>query len=275
MAQRRMFSLRIVDTDLFLDMPISTQLLYFHLAMRADDDGFVSNPKKIMRLINCSDDDMKILILKKFIIPFESGVCVIKDWKVHNNIQKDRYRKTQYHNEMSTLKLDENGSYQICIQDEYNLDTQVRLGKDRLDFNEEETTLMVEVDDDTIMNYRDCISKKVSDKELEILANIQKSVGKDILNKAIIIAAMKNAKNLDYIVTIVNDWSEKGLKTIEQVNLYLSKWVTINRKAKESRIKQIKERSEYKSYGNKGTFNNFEQRTYDFDKLEKQLLGWE
>ena len=90
MAERRMFSKLIIDSDMFLDMPLSTQALYFHLSMRADDDGFVNNPKKIQRMIGCNDDDLKVLITKKFIIPFESGICVIKHWKIHNYIRNDR-----------------------------------------------------------------------------------------------------------------------------------------------------------------------------------------
>ena len=86
MAQRRMFSLKVIDTDEFLDMPQSSQLLYFHLAMRADDDGFVSNPKKIMKITGSGDDDAKVLTAKNFIIPFESGVCVIRHWRIHNYI---------------------------------------------------------------------------------------------------------------------------------------------------------------------------------------------
>ena len=84
MAERRMFAKTIIDSDLFLDMPMSTQLLYFHLSMRADDDGFINNPKKIQRMIGCSEDDLKMLIMKQFIIPFESGVVVIKQWRIHN-----------------------------------------------------------------------------------------------------------------------------------------------------------------------------------------------
>ena len=101
-----MFSLKIVDTDAFLDMPQSSQLLYFQLAMRADDDGFVANPKKIMRMIGSQDDDIKVLITKKFIIPFESGVCVIKHWLIHNLIRLDRYTETQYTREKSQLIID-------------------------------------------------------------------------------------------------------------------------------------------------------------------------
>lgn len=91
-----MFSLDVVDTDLFLDLPASSQNLYFHLGMRADDDGFVASPKKITAMVNCSADDLKLLIAKGFVIPFPSGVCVIREWKVNNYIQKDRYTPTRY-----------------------------------------------------------------------------------------------------------------------------------------------------------------------------------
>ena len=127
-----MFSLKIVDTDAFLDMPQSSRLLYYDLSMRADDDGFVSNPKKIMRMTGSGDDDIKVLVSKKFIIPFDSGICVIKHWKIHNYIQKDRYSVTTYLEEKKQLKLKENGSYTKCVQNVSKLDTQVRLGKDRL-----------------------------------------------------------------------------------------------------------------------------------------------
>lgn len=133
--------MKIVDTDLFLDMPITARLLYYDLNMRADDDGFVGSPKKIQRMIGCSDDDMKLLIAKQFIIPFENGVCVIKHWRVHNYIQKDRYNETLYLDEKSILE-ESNGTYEIatsqgmdteCIQNVSKLETQVRLGKDRLE----------------------------------------------------------------------------------------------------------------------------------------------
>jgi len=132
MAERRMFSKTIVDSDAFLDMPMSSQLLYFHLAMRADDDGFINNPKKIQRFIGANDDDLRVLSSKKFIIPFESGVVVIKHWKIQNYIAKDRYTETKYKGEKATLGIDENGSYTTCTQDVDTLSTQVRLGKVRL-----------------------------------------------------------------------------------------------------------------------------------------------
>ena len=111
MAIRRMFSLEVVDTDAFLDLPASSQALYFHLGMRADDDGFVSSPKKITALVNCSPDDLSLLIAKGFIIPFQSGVCVIRDWKTNNSIRSDRYHETRYLEEKRQLSLLENGAY--------------------------------------------------------------------------------------------------------------------------------------------------------------------
>ncbi|QRZ32190.1 conserved phage C-terminal domain-containing protein [Lactococcus cremoris] len=129
MAQRRMFSKKIVETDFFMEMSPTAKLLYFYLNMSADDDGFVGNPKTIKLISGATDDDLKILIAKQFIIPFDSGVVVIKDWKIHNYIQKDRYNQTQYLDEKKQLLVEENGTYTKCIQDVSSLDTQVRLGK--------------------------------------------------------------------------------------------------------------------------------------------------
>ncbi len=139
MAERRMFAKTIIDSDAFLEMPTTSQLLYFHLAMRADDDGFVNKPKSLMRMVGCKDDDLKLLFVKKFLIPFESGVVVIKHWKIHNYIRKDTYTETKYKEEKSTLELDENSAYRLAdpsplqIRDESvtGSSTQVRLGKDR------------------------------------------------------------------------------------------------------------------------------------------------
>lgn len=96
MAAKRMFSIDVVDTDKFLDMPVSTQALYFHFGMRADDDGFVASPRKIVKIANCTNDDLKVLISKGYVIPFQSGVIVITDWKTNNFIRSDRYKATKY-----------------------------------------------------------------------------------------------------------------------------------------------------------------------------------
>jgi uncharacterized phage protein (TIGR02220 family) len=139
MAQRRMLSKQITETDAFLDLPLSTQALYLHLIMNADDDGFLGNARTVLRMVGGSNDDFKLLAAKQFIIVFEDGITVIKDWRIHNYIQKDRYRSTIYSEHKKELSVDGNQSYQRlspmdteCIQDVSSLDTQVRLGKDRL-----------------------------------------------------------------------------------------------------------------------------------------------
>ncbi|MGK4058145.1 replication protein [Loigolactobacillus coryniformis] len=129
MAQRRMFSLKITDTDPFLDMPLSSQAFYFHLNMHADDDGFISNVKTLMRMVKANEDDLKLLIAKQFILPFDTGVVVIKDWRIHNYIQKDRYSPTVYTDEKAQLKVSDNGTYTKCIQGVSDSEAQVRLGK--------------------------------------------------------------------------------------------------------------------------------------------------
>ncbi len=137
MAERRMFTKKITESDAFLEMPMSTQCLYFHLNMYADDDGFVNAPKKVMRLVGANEDDYKLLIAKSFIITFESGVIVIKHWKMHNYIQSDRYKPTDYEAERKMLFLKQNKAYTLdeskaqkpmytkCIQN-------VSIGKDRI-----------------------------------------------------------------------------------------------------------------------------------------------
>lgn len=111
MANRRMTNLEVIDTDAFLDMPQSTQLLYFHLNARADDDGFVSSPRKIMRSIGGQADDLRVLAGKKFIIIFEDGVCVLKHWRINNFIRKDIYNETKYLDHKKTLFIRPNGAY--------------------------------------------------------------------------------------------------------------------------------------------------------------------
>lgn len=136
MAERRMFTKKITESDAFLEMPSSTQMLYFHLSMNADDDGFVNNPKKIQKMCSASDDDFKLLIVKRFILIFDSGIIVIKHWKMHNYIQSDRYIPTDYVDEKSMLgmkknkayTLDETQMYTKCIQDVY-------IGKDSIGKN--------------------------------------------------------------------------------------------------------------------------------------------
>jgi hypothetical protein len=131
-----MFAKTIIDSDAFIDMPTTARLLYYDLSMRADDDGFINAPKKICRMTGASDDDLKILIMKRFIIPFESGVVVIKHWKIHNYIRQDRYKETEYREEKAQLRVKENKAYSLIDTNGIPMvdqrETQVRLGKDRI-----------------------------------------------------------------------------------------------------------------------------------------------
>lgn len=159
MAAKRMFSIDVIDTDRFLDMPVTTQALYFHLGMRADDDGFVSSPKKIIKIANCTNDDMRILISKGYVISFESGVIVITDWKANNSIRGDRYKPTTCRDEKELLEV-RNDSYVIksigipsdnqldtdCIPTGIELEPQDRLGKDSIDKDSIEVCVQQEVD---------------------------------------------------------------------------------------------------------------------------------
>ena len=138
MASRRMFSIDVINTDKFMEMPITAQCLYFHLGMRADDDGFISSPRQILKMTTCTQGDMKTLLENGYIIPFESGIVVIRHWKQHNYIKPDRYHPTKYQHEFALLSINEN-EYDLdtsCIQIGTNKDPQVRdrleLGKDRV-----------------------------------------------------------------------------------------------------------------------------------------------
>lgn len=111
MAERRMFAKSIIDSDVFLDMPLSTQALYFHLSMRADDEGFINNPKKIMRMIGASQNELEILLAKRYLLSFDSGVVVIKHWRIHNYIQNDRFKETLYKEERAQIVIKDNKSY--------------------------------------------------------------------------------------------------------------------------------------------------------------------
>ena len=127
MARRRMFSLDVVDTDRFLDMPSSTQALYFHLGMRADDDGFVASPKRTTAMCGCSADDLNLLAAKGFVRPFESGVLVIVDWKKNNLLRPDRYTPTQFQKEKAQLGIP------AVNQSTYQRVPQASIGRDSID----------------------------------------------------------------------------------------------------------------------------------------------
>ena len=180
MANKRMFTMKIVDSDAFLEMPLSTQCLYFHLNMRADDDGFIGNPKRICKLIGCNDDDLKLLIAKRFVLVFDNGVIVIKHWRMHNTIQKDRYTPTTYSDELKQLGIKDNKSYTLspmetkCIQ---NVSTDIDIEKD------------IDIDKDI-------------NKDIEI----DKDINKDIENK--IIDLLSSSKDIFISIKLENEYEE-------------------------------------------------------------------
>ena len=137
MAKKRMFNVDIVGSDAFLDLPHTAQALYFQLGMRADDDGFVGNPKTIQRIAGAKASDLELLVKKRFLLQFPSGVVVIKHWKINNQIQKDRYTPTVYTEEYQSLYIKDNKAYteidKVCIQSVSEMDTQISIDKDRLD----------------------------------------------------------------------------------------------------------------------------------------------
>lgn len=186
MAQRRMFSRQITDTDAFLDMPATAQNLYFHLNMHADDDGFLGNAKMIKRMVGASDDDLKILTAKQFILVFPDGVSVIRDWHIHNYIQKDRYHPTMYQDDKDKLEISKNKQYEVasekpkeieshdvsnmdtsCIQDVSKTDTEVSQGKSRLGKVRLGKDKLVP-DDDTQTNAQDPFDLKPEEKKKKI-----------------------------------------------------------------------------------------------------------
>lgn len=221
MAEKRMFAKTIIDSDAFLDMSLSTQALYFHLSMRADDDGFINNPRKIQRMIGAGDDELKMLIAKKFIIPFESGVCVIKHWRIHNYIQKDRYKETVYKDEKAHLMLKENKSYKYvdtpCIQSVSKVETQIRLDKTREDKNRlEENRLEIEENKDVCRqlssawtnNGYGTLNKTLLDK---LLADVE-IYSLEWLIKAIEIGNQRGKRTYSYLKGILENWKTEGMK---------------------------------------------------------------
>lgn len=223
MAERRMFAKTIIDSDAFLDMPLSSQALYFHLSMRADDDGFINNPKKIQRMVGSSEDDLKLLIAKRFIIAFESGVIVIKHWKIHNYIQKDRYKPTLYQEEKSILTNKNNNSYTVeteCIHDGYSLETQVRLGKDRLELGKDRKDITPSQPKATPARHKYGEYKNVllSDQELEKLKSEFPSDWQKRIENVSEYCATSGRSYKNYLA-VIRKWAKKDNSNQNQLSM--------------------------------------------------------
>ena len=208
MANKRMFSLNVVDTDKFLEMPISSRLLYYELGMRADDDGFVDNWKKIMLFTGLKEDDLKVLISKQFIIPFESGVIVIRHWRMNNYLQNDRTKPTIYQEELKKLGLDNNNVYTMdtkCIHsiEENSIDkNNIKENIKRKYFEDEELNNLF----NEFLELRKKLKCKNTDRAITLLLNelnkYPDDIKKEMINNSIMgswksVYPLKNTKRTE------------------------------------------------------------------------------
>lgn len=277
MANRRMFNKKLIDSDMFLDLPLSAQALYFHLAMRADDDGFIDNANRIQRMIGSNKDDLNILIAKSFILVFsETGVIVVKHWRMHNYIQKDRYHETDHKQERRLLETDENGAYEFrknnSLQDGYNMDTECipSIGKSKVSIGKSNNNILPEHSGQQKQENDSQDSKQLYQGAREY--------------------HMPLKDGSDYVVT-ENDVKEferlyPGIDIDAQMRKALA-WLTNNKQKQKTKrgmpqflngwinraYEQFVEEPKARANAPKPQIqHNFTQRDYDFDDLEQQLL---
>lgn len=231
MAQRRMFSKKITETDSFLDMPLSSQALYFHLNMGADDEGFVDKVKMIQRTIGASNDDIKVLIGKGFIIPFESGVVVIRHWRIHNYIQADRFQATIHLDEKAQLDYDKSKIASVKplderIQNVSKMDTQVRLGEDRLDKDRLDEVIYLNNDDKKSFSQIIKSSNiKLNERHTQMLLDY---IGLDNMTVDMIQYAIEKTEDagstsFNYLKAILENWKKEGFTSLEEVEKHEQK----------------------------------------------------
>lgn len=238
MAERRMFSLKIVDSDAFLDLPLSAQALYFHLGMRADDDGFVNNSKRIQRMVGANEDDLKMLIAKRFVLVFHSGVIVIKHWRMNNLLRKDRHIPTQYQDELATLEVKSNGAYTECATEPL----QIAASEDMTTIGQPSGNQMatqysigkVSIDKGSVENGT---HTPTNQSDTELYKNLCSKYGKVFVDER-----MKRAKR----------YKGASIQTV-------SKWCE----------EDFKNKKQPKGNG----FNNFAPREYDWDEVTRDLLA--
>ena len=228
MADKRMMSKSVIDTDVFLDMPASTQCLYFHLLLRADDDGFLKNAKTIMRTVGASQDDMKLLIAKQYLILFDSGTIVIKHWRIHNYIKKDRYKPTDCE-EARLIDVNDKGEYILleptCIQNGTTAEPtciqngtsgkvrlEIELGKSKGSVNKKikkESALPAEVKRRKLFtSYQEKIKPISGSVEGDRLSSLLDDYGLDLCLKAIDRAVLRKRRSLRYISGILRSWQK-------------------------------------------------------------------
>lgn len=255
MARRRMISTDIVNDDRYLEMPATTSNLYHRLIENADDDGFVGNKMLAMGMARASEDDLKILQVKNYVIVFPSGVLVIVHWKIHNTIQKDRYKPTIYFAEKNLLSITENGMYTFCIQNgntdkisisklDINSNNNIADGKIRTeeDFLEEEPLAKTFFDGEQPLPLQSNIytiieaefGRTLSGMEYEVITEwIDNSkYSEELILLAVKEAVVKNSISIKYIDTILYNWYRGNIKTVADAKRQMEEFRT----AKENRV---------------------------------------
>lgn len=264
MAEKRMFTQKIIDSDAFLDMPLSTQALYFHLNMRADDDGFINNPKRIQRTIGASEDDLKLLIAKRFLICFESGVIVIKHWRMHNTLRKDRYNPTTYQEELARLEVKDNNAYtekecmatvwqpngnQMATQysiDKYSID-KVSIVEDIIS-DSDESEPAPKTKKTVKHKYGEYNNVLLTDEELEKLKTEYSDYAERIERLSSYVASTGKSYKSHYAT--IRNWARKDAEKPQTRKEPVPEWLA--------------KKNNFTGYDN--------QRNYDMDNLEAELL---
>ena len=228
MAEKRMFSLSVIDSDDFTSMPTAAQLLYFHLAMRADDDGFVNKPRQIMSFVGAKDDDMKVLISKQYVIPFDNGIIVIRHWRLHNCIRKDTYHPSKYVAEREQLTVSADGSYTVSetpyqLRDEPVTDSlrtrtvdKNRIDKNRLDKIRIEEEDSLPAPDPLVAFAADNLIGMNADLANE-LTSYRDNLQDDVIRWAINEALANGSRAFSYVRKVLNRCVESGYQTLAEV----------------------------------------------------------
>lgn len=229
MAQRRMFNKTVTNNDNFLEMPDSSQNLYFHLSMNADDDGFVDNWKSIIRMTGHKEDDLKVLIAKQYVIPFESGVIVIKHWRLNNYLRNDRFTSTQYIDEKNQLVIDDKHVYQLDTNGIPNGNPD----KTRLDKTSIDNISFITTTTNIYKNIEENFGRTISPMEYQKIEEWLLLFDEEVINYAVTIAVMNNKKTFNYINGILNNWKSEGYKTLEDIKFNKFKSDEMTEKEKE------------------------------------------
>lgn len=309
MANKRMFTMKICDSDAFLEMPLSAQCLYFHLNMRADDDGFIGNPRKVMRIIGAAEDDLKILIGKKFLLMFDNGVLVVKHWRMHNCISKNRYHETQYLDEKNMLFLKENESYSLTegtpIDDSHLIEQSSRQKRRDIDATQTDSDLDLDLDIEKensvskeTLKEKATLSETSSDEcTTEQLAQELKEQAEDLKCQQIVNEFNRVCTQLPKVMKLSQQRKKKikaRLKVFSEVDIYQAFMKTASSRflsgssgwkasfdwffENDNNIQKVLEGNYDNSNKTKerppDKFNNFKQRSDNLDALEKKLLGY-